>query len=181
MTMAALPGTIDLGRFRLFYDEERQSSSESYLLQQRAVIRLDHELLKLEEQDDYTILCDDAKFKAQSGKRPSVLQYFIASVGFCMFTQLNRFALHAEIEIDQAEMDLRMSYDMSGKLLLADLPAAAQGLTYCFLIKSGAPVEKIIRVAQLTDKGCHTVNSMRKRLPVSGRFVLNDSDYEITD
>jgi hypothetical protein len=32
-----------------------------------------------------------------------------------MFTQLNRFALQAEAEIDQAEMDLRMSYDMSGK------------------------------------------------------------------
>jgi hypothetical protein len=46
---------------------------------------------------------------------------------------------------------------------------------------SGAAVEKIIRIAQMTDKGCHTVNSLRKRVPVSGRFVLNDSDYEITD
>jgi uncharacterized OsmC-like protein len=179
--MAELPGTIDLGRLRLFYDEERQCSSESYLLQQRAVIRLDHELIKLEKQDDYTVLCDDAKFKAQAGKHPSPLQFFIASVGFCMFTQLNRFALQAEAEIDQAEMDLRMSYDMSGTFPLANLPQAAQGLTYCFLIKSGAPVEKIIRIAQMTDKGCHTVNSMRKRVPVSGSFVLNDSDYEITD
>ena len=113
--MAALPGTIDLGRLRLFYDEERQCASESYLLQQRAVIRLDHELIKLEKQDDYTVLCDDAKFQAQAGKRPSPLQFFIASVGFCMFTQLSRFAFQAEAEIDQAEMDLRMSYDMSGK------------------------------------------------------------------
>jgi hypothetical protein len=91
--MAALPGTIDLGRLRLFYDEERQCSSESYLLQQRAVIRLNPELIKLETQDDYTVLCDDAKFKAQAGKRPSPLQFFIASVGFCMFTQL--IVLHA--------------------------------------------------------------------------------------
>ena len=33
----------------------------------------------------------------------------------------------------------------------------------------------------MTDKGCHTVNSIRKRVPVSGRFVLNDNHYEITD
>ena len=98
-----------------------------------------------------------------------------------MFTQLNRFALQAEAEIDQAEMDLRMSYDMSGKFPLANLPQAAQGLTYCFLIKSRAPLEKIIRIAQMTDKGCHTVNSIRKRVPVSGTFVLNDNHYEITD
>jgi hypothetical protein len=80
--MAALPGTIDLGRLRLFYNEERQCASESYLLQQRAVIRLDHELIKLERQDDYTVLFDDAKFQAQAGKRPSPLQFSLRQSDF---------------------------------------------------------------------------------------------------
>ena len=174
-------GTIDLGTFRVVYDEERQRSSESYLLQHRAVIRLNEDLVKIEQQEDYTVFCDAAKFKAQAARPPSPLQYFIASVGFCMFTQLNRFASQAEAHLEEVEMDLRMTYPMSGKFPLANLSDATQGLTYCFKIKSAAPIEKMIKVAQLTDRGCHTVNSMRKRVPVSGEIILNNNGYKIRD
>jgi uncharacterized OsmC-like protein len=182
--MSTIPGTIDLGKFRVVYEEERERSSDGsdgYLLQQRAIIRLNQELVKLEQQEDYTVYCDDEKFKKQVGKRPSPLQYFIASIGFCMFSQLTRFASKANVSIDDLEMDLRMTYDLTGKFPIKDFSDAAQGLTYFFKIKSAAPVDKVIRVGQLTDKGCHTVNSMRKRIPISGKLILNDREYAIRD
>ncbi len=58
---------------------------------------------------------------------------------------------------------------------------AARGLSYFFNIKTAPPVERVIQVAQLADKGCHTVNSMRKRMPVSGKIILNEREYEIRD
>jgi uncharacterized OsmC-like protein len=82
-------------------------------VQQRAIIRLNEELVKLAQQEDYAIYCDDENFKKQAGKRPSPLQYFIASIGFCMFSQLRRFAATAEVTIDDLEMDLRMTYDLT--------------------------------------------------------------------
>ena len=181
--MAVFPGTIDLGKFRVVYEEERQPSdgTDGYLLQQRAVIRLNEELVKLEQRDDYTVYCDDENFKKQHGKRPSALQYFIASIGFCMFSQFKRLAAKAEVALDDLEMDLRMTYDLSGKFPIKDFSDAAQGIAYVFKIKSAAPLEKVLPVVQAADKGCHTVNSMRKRLPVSGRFVLNDQLYELVD
>jgi uncharacterized OsmC-like protein len=182
--MPALPGTIDLGKFRVVYEEERERFSEDdgrYLLQQRAVIRLNEELVRLEQQEDYAVYCDDENFKKQSGKRPSPLQYFIASIGFCMFSQLKRFAVRAEVAIEDLEMDLRMTYDLSGKFPVKDFSDATQGLGYVFRIRSGAPVEKVIKIAQSADKGCHTLNSMRKRIPVEGKIVLNDREYAIID
>jgi uncharacterized OsmC-like protein len=182
--MTTVPGTIDLGKFRVVYEEERgrrSDSSDGYLLQQRAVIRLNEELVKLDQPEDYTVYCDDEKFKRQAGKRPSPLQYLIASIGFCMFSQLNRFASKSEVPIDDLEMDLRMTYDLSGKFSIKDFSDAALGLGYVFKIKSDAPAEKVIRVAQAADKGCHTVNSMRKRIPVSGKIILNEREYEIRD
>ena len=182
--MAVFPGTIDLGKFRVVYEEERErpsDNSDSYLLQQRAIIRLNEELVKLVERDDYTVYCDDEKFKQQHGKRPSPLQYFIASIGFCMFSQFKRLAAKAGILLDDLEMDLRMTYDLSGRFSIKDFSAAAQGISYVFKIKSDAPLEKVITVSQAADKGCHTVNSMRKRMPVSGKFMLNDREYAISD
>lgn len=182
--MAALPGTIDLGKFRIVCDEERERSSEDddrYLVQQRAIIRLNEDLVHLEQQEDYTVYCDAENFKRQAGKRPSPLQYFIASIGFCMFSQLKRFAARAEVAIDDLEMDLRMTYDLSGRFVAKDFSDAARGMRYVFKIASPSPLEQVIRVAQAADRGCHTVNSMRRRIPVAGKIILNDREHAIAD
>ena len=64
------------------------------------------------------------------------MQYFIASIGFCMFSQLKRFAAKAEVSIDDLEMDLRMTYDLTGKFPIKNFSDAAQGISYIFKIKS---------------------------------------------
>ena len=182
--MPTIPGTIDLGKFRVVYEEEREhgsGDSDGYLLQQRAIIRLNEALVKIEQPEDYTIYCDDENFKKQAGKRPSPLQYFIASIGFCMFSQFKRLAVKAEVPLDDLEMDLRMTYDLTGKFPHKDFSQAARGLSYFFKIKTAAPAEKVIKVAQFADKGCHTVNSMRKRMPLAGKIILNDREYTIAD
>jgi len=182
--MAAFPGTIDLGKFRVVYEEERErpsDHSDGYLLQQRAIIRLNEELVKLEQREDYTVYCDDEKFKQQHGKRPSPLQYFIASIGFCMFSQFKRLAAKAGVVLDDLEMDLRMTYDLSGRFSIRDFSASARGISYCFKVSSKSPLENVLQVAQAADKGCHTVNSMRKRMPVSGSFTLHDRAYVVSD
>lgn len=182
--MARAPGTIDLGKYRVVYEEERQpaaNKTDGYFLQQRAIIRLNEDLVKLERSEYTTVLCDDKHFQAATGKRPSPLQYFIASIGFCMVSQLKRFASRMGVPIEELEMDLRMTYDLTGRFPLRHISAATQGLSYILKIKSPAPAERVMRVAQLTDKGCHTVNSMRKRAPVVGKMVLNDRKYEIRD
>ena len=182
--MSTIPGTIDLGKFRVVYEEERarpSDGSDGYLLQQRAIIRLNETLVKIEQQEDYTVYCDDEKFKKQVGKRPSPLQYFIASIGFCMFSQLKRLAGKAKVSIDDLEMELLMTYDLTGTFPMQNFSEAAQGLSYLFKFKSAAPVDDVIKLGQLADKGCHTVNSMRKRIPVSGKIILNEREYEIRD
>src|SRR6185503_10332790 len=169
--MPTVPGTIDLGKFRVVYEEEREhgpGNSADYLLQQRAIIRLNKALAKIEQPEDYTAYWSDENFKRQAGKRPSPLQYFIASIGFCMFSQFNRLALKADVMLDDLEMDLRMTYDLSGRFSLKQISDAAQGLSYSFKIRTVAPTDQVIKVAQVADKGCHTVNSMRKRMTVSG-------------
>jgi hypothetical protein len=96
--MAIFPGTIALGKFRIIYQEERQRSAvdgDGYFLQQRAIIRLNEDLVRIANQEDYTVYCDDDHFKQQAGRRPSPLQYFIAAIGFCMFSQLKQLAAKA--------------------------------------------------------------------------------------
>jgi uncharacterized OsmC-like protein len=168
-----VPGTIRLGKFKAVCEEERESAegNDGYVLQQRAIVRLNDDLVRIKRAEDYTVLCDEANFHKSAGKRPSPLQYFIASIGFCMFSQMARFAVKLKLPIEDAEMDLRMTYDLRVKKRISDFSTAAQDLA----------VEKILRLANLTDKGCHTVNSMRKRVPVSGKLLLNNEEFAIVD
>lgn len=182
--MPAAPGSIDLGKFRVAYEETRERVSDDadgYFLQQRALVRLNENLVRIERAEDYTVLCDETRFTKAAGNRPSPLQYFIASIGFCLFSQMTRFAARLEVPLDHAELELCMSYDLRTKLRLKDLATAAQALTYRFSVSSSAPLEGVIRLAQLTDKGCHTVNSMRKRISVAGAWICNGQPFDIDD
>jgi len=179
--MPAAPGTISLGKFRAVCEATGAAADDGYCLQQRAVIRLDEKLARIERPEDCTVHCDEAKFTQGTGRKPSPLQYFIASIGFCMFSQMARLAARLEVPLADAEMELRMTYDLRAEKRCADFATAAQELSYLLKIKSSATIEQIIRLAQQTDRSCHTVNSMRNRVAVSGKLRFNDRELEIAD
>lgn len=96
-----------------------------------------------------------------------------------MFSQLARYASQLDVEIEEAEMDIRMSYDTRGKLLLADISPQCQELTYVLKVKSPASAEKVQEMVRLIEKGCHTINTIRNPVPVAGKIVLNDQELDV--
>ena len=96
-----------------------------------------------------------------------------------MFSQLTRYASELDVQIDDAEMDIRMSYDTRGKLGLADVSPACQGVTYVLNIKSPAPSKRVKQLVQKIEKGCHTINTIRNPIPVSGKLVHNGQEFEV--
>lgn len=93
-----------------------------------------------------------------------------------MFSQLARYASQLDIEIEDAEMDIRMTYDTRGKLLLADVSPGCNDLTYIFKIQSPAPLEKVQEMLALIEKGCHTINSLKNPVPVAGKLIHNGQE-----
>jgi hypothetical protein len=95
-----------------------------------------------------------------------------------MFSQLTRYASELDVQIDDAEMEVRMDYDTRGKLGLADVSPACEEMTYVLNISSPAPPAKVKQVVELIEKGCHTLNTLRKPVPVSGKLIHNGQEIE---
>lgn len=96
-----------------------------------------------------------------------------------MFSQLTRYASELDIQIDEAEMDIRMMYDTRGKLLLADVSPGCQEVTYVLNIQSPAPAEKVRQMVDMIERGCHTMNTIKNPVPVSGRLVHNGQEIDV--
>jgi hypothetical protein len=97
-----------------------------------------------------------------------------------MFSQLTRYASQLDIEIEDAEMDIRMTYDTRGKLLVADVSPGCRELTYVFKIQSPASSAAIQELLELIEKGCHTINSLKNPVPVLGKLVHNGQELAFT-
>ena len=72
-----------------------------------------------------------------------------------------------------------MSYDTRGKLGLADVTPACQGVTYTLKINSPAGPQKVKELVRMTDKGCHTINTLRNPVPVEGNLVHNGQRNDV--
>ena len=96
-----------------------------------------------------------------------------------MFSQLTRYAAELDVQIDDAEMDIRASYDSHGKLLLNDASPGAEWLHYVLEINSPAPPEKVQQLVVLIEKGCHTINTIRQPTPVSGKVIHNGTEIPL--
>ncbi len=97
-----------------------------------------------------------------------------------MFSQLTRYASELDVQIDDAQMDIRMSYDTRGKLGVADVSPACQGVTYVLTIQSPAPSEQVRQVVRMIEKGCHTINTIKNPVPILGTLVHNGHEVELT-
>ena len=93
-----------------------------------------------------------------------------------MFSQLTRYAAELDIQIEDADMDIRMTYDKRGKLLLEDVSPGAQNLQYTLNITSPASADRIQHLIELIEKGCHTINTIKEPVPVSGTIIHNEQE-----
>jgi len=93
-----------------------------------------------------------------------------------MFSQLTRYASEFGVQIDAAELDIRMEYDQRGKLMIGEQSPAAQQLTYKWEIKSPSSDDRIAEMLTWIDRGCHTLNSLRQPVPIIGRAEVNGQD-----
>jgi hypothetical protein len=90
-----------------------------------------------------------------------------------MLSQLTRYASEFDVPIRKAELEIRVTFDPRGKLMLDDTPASAQMLIYRWDLESTASTAQVSEVLNWIERGCHTLGSLRDPVPLSGSAVLN--------
>lgn len=173
--------TIDLVRIREAHQrragEMREGDAHRRILT-RAKVRTQGNLVKEARVGKFTFTCDEAEFLGGDGTAPNPLAYFVASIGFCLLTQLTRACALEDLAIEAAEMDVRASFPLESKYGIDDTSAACEGVTYTVDVTGDIDPERLRKALEWAESVCHVVRSLKEPVPVEMALRINGAEVE---
>jgi len=145
-------------------------------IQVRARVRTLDNLVKEARVGPWTFLADEAPNLGGNGSAPTPLAYFVASIGFCLLTQLTRAVALEELEVDGIDMEIRATFPLESKYGLGTASAGADVITYRVDVR-GAHVDPIrLRAAfAWAESVCHVVQTLLEPVALTTTLELNGS------
>jgi uncharacterized OsmC-like protein len=173
--------TIDLARIRAAHEkravEMRQGGSHRRILT-RAKVRTQGNLIKEARVGKFNFICDEAEFLGGDGTAPNPLAYFVASIGFCLLTQLTRACALEDLAVESMEMDVRASFPLESKYGIDDTSAACEQVTYTVDVKGDVDPERLRSALEWAESVCHVVRSLKEPVPVEMALRINGADVD---
>jgi putative redox protein len=110
---------------------------------------------------NHRVLIDRPAARGGADSGPMGGELFLASVGGCFMSNLLAAIKARDVEVS----DIRM--EVIGTL--ADGPARFTGIELCLTAQSASP-ELLERLAEISDRGCIMMNSLRDKFPIQIRI-----------
>lgn len=126
--------------------------------------------LKFGVAGDHELSSDEAKEYGGEGESPSPLAYFGLAAGWCVLSQLMRYARARRIEILDATCDVELDWELSGSVIRGDVQARCLSVRYSMYVESPDDDEAVRAVVQLARQGCFVEQALRN--PVDTDLVL---------
>lgn len=114
----------------------------------------------------YEFDCDEPPERGGTDSAPSPLEYFMSGAAFCFLSQVVQFAPLYHVQIADARVDFRASFDDSEKYNLNGPGAAFQKVVIKVQIESPSPRSDVDQLVAHAERGCHAVQSLMFPVPV---------------
>ncbi len=96
-----------------------------------------------------------------------------------MLSQVAQFAPQFEVEIEDASVDLRATFNSARKYGLPGGDTAFSKMEVRLDIRSGSDPDRVRALAAHAEMGCHAMRSLETPVPVSLAVTLNRETIEI--
>ena len=115
------------------------------------------------------------------GLAPNPLAYFVASIGFCLLTQLTRACALEGIPVESMSMDVRASFPLESKYGISDLSAACEKVTYTVDVVGEVDTGQLREALDWAESVCHVVRSLKEPVPVEMKLKVNGTELDGVD
>lgn len=91
-----------------------------------------------------------------------------------MLSHFAQYAHKFEVILEDASVDLRVTFDSAKKYGLSNMSTAFNKVVFKVYLKSPSPVEKVRALALFSENVCHTNKSLQVPVPVYFEAILNN-------
>jgi uncharacterized OsmC-like protein len=121
----------------------------------------------------FEIKCDEPHWLGGEDEYPQPLTYVVAGIGFCLLTQVRRYATMLKIPITRSDCRVEMDLFQDGSVLAGTLHSGIRAFRIDMELESSAPRAKIAHVVDLAQRGCFAERLVETAIPIEHRYVLN--------
>ena len=136
-------------------------------------------MLKVGQFGHHTVMCDEGPVIGGDDAYPPPLAYMALGMGFCLLTQLGRYAAMKKVHYRRAECDVEIDLGVTGSVLRGDVNAACHGARTVFRVESDADHDALVEVVTLAKRGCFGEAMLRDPVEMASEIFINGQPVEI--
>ena len=136
-------------------------------------------MLKVGHFAGHTVMCDEGPMIGGDDAYPPPIAYMALGLGFCLLTQVGRYASMKKVDYQRAECDVELDLGVSGSVLRGDVQAACHGARTVLRVESDADPAAILEVVTLAKRGCFGEAMIREPVTIGSTIFINGEAVDI--
>lgn len=129
---------------------------------------------------DFVITSDEPDVLGGDNEYPTPMEYFTASIGLCLLTQIERYSRMLKAEISSARCRVYVDFEADGSVLAGTVDSWCRGVTTEVEIESDESPELIAAVIHNADRGCYIRSTVRSPAEVTTTVELNGEVLDLS-
>jgi len=121
----------------------------------------------------FEIHCDEPQWLGGDDCYPQPLTYVVAGIGFCLLTQVRRYASMLKIDITRADARVEMDGFHDGSIIAGTMHSGIRAFRINVDIESPEPKDRVARVIDLAQRGCFAERLVETAIPIEHTYHLN--------
>lgn len=109
----------------------------------------------------HTVHSDEPVGLGGAGAEPTPLGYFALAAGWCILSQLLRYAQVRRVEIADATCEVEIDWSLTGSVRRGDIAASCDEVRYRIDVDSPNPSGDVEAVVALARQGCFVEQALR--------------------
>lgn len=159
------------------FEELRQRFASSNRTEDTATNRSEVKLVKNQNSEakvrGFTLIQDEPESVGGTGKGPTPLDFFAASIGFCENVTFTRHATLSGVEFESLETSVRGHRDRKGQYEIDGAHSSFIDMTVETGVTTKASVERVAQVARLAHRTCPMHATIVEASPVTDELFVN--------
>jgi uncharacterized OsmC-like protein len=127
----------------------------------------------------HTVMSDEGPMIGGDDAYPPPIAYMALGMGFCLLTQLGRYASMKKVDFTRAECDVELDLGVTGSVLRGDVAAACHGARTVFRVESDADPAALLEVITLAKRGCFGEAMLREPVEMGSTIFVNGQQIDI--